>query len=70
MWGLRRNYDFFFKVNPDMLDRRAELIKKFEKEILVVLPYKGEGSQGNEIRLALNISRPIIYQWLDILMIH
>jgi hypothetical protein len=54
MWGGRRNYDFFFKVNPDMLDRKDELIKKFEKEILVVLPYKGESSQGNEIRLALN----------------
>lgn len=52
--GLARTADFFFIVNNDMLNKRGELLKELKKETLVVLPYKQSGSQGNEIRLALN----------------
>ena len=53
LYGKIRDYDFFFKVNPDMEDKKEELIKYLEKQTLVILPYKGSASQGNEIKLAL-----------------
>ena len=28
MWGLDKNYDFFFKVNPDMLSIKHKLINE------------------------------------------
>lgn len=51
--GFARTSDFFFKVNPDMLPIKDKLFKQIKNETLVVLPYKQNGSQGNEIRLAL-----------------
>ena len=51
--GFTRTSDFFFKVNPDMLQIKDELLKLIETETLIVLPYKQNHSQGNEIRLAL-----------------
>lgn len=51
--GFARTSDFFFKVNPDMLQIKDELLKLIETETLIVLPYKQNHSQGNEIRLAL-----------------
>lgn len=53
VWGGRRNYDFFFKLNTDMIPLKDKLISDFEKETLIVLPYKQSSAQGNEIRLAL-----------------
>ena len=53
MWGRMRDFDLFFTVNPDMNNLKAELVGNVKKEVLVVLPYKQGGSQGNEIRLAL-----------------
>lgn len=53
-WGYYRDYDFFFKANPDMLERKQELVDSVEPEILVVLPYVDECAQGNEIVLALS----------------
>lgn len=52
--GFARTSDMFFKVNPDMLNIKKELMNKLKDEILVVLPYKQSGSQGNEIKLCLN----------------
>ena len=52
--GFARTSDFFFKVNPDMLPMKDELLKLIKNETLIVLPYKQNHSQGNEIRLALN----------------
>ena len=54
LFGKIRTYDFFFEVNPDMKHKKNELINKISNDVLVVLPYKQGGSQGNEIRLALN----------------
>ena len=53
-WGKTRNIDFFFSINSDMADKKEQLINELKNEKLVVLPYKQSGSQGNEIRLALN----------------
>lgn len=53
-WGGTRDYDFFFKVNQDMLPLKDELIAKEKQEILVVMPYKQSSAQGKEIRIALN----------------
>ena len=52
--GQTRNIDFFFKINSDLTSKKEELINQLKQETLVVLPYKQSGSQGNEIRLALN----------------
>lgn len=52
-WGRKRDFDYFFKLNPDMLDKKEELISQIKNDTLIVLPYKQSGSQGNEIRLAL-----------------
>ena len=52
MWGLKRNYDFFFNINPDLNYLKDQLTSN--KETLVVLPYVQNKSQGNEIRLTLN----------------
>jgi hypothetical protein len=51
--GFARTIDLFFMINPDMNFQRNELIKQIKDEVLVVLPYKQSGSQGNEIRLTL-----------------
>lgn len=53
-WGRERDFDYFFQINPDMLPKKEELIRDLNLEVLVVLPYKQSGSQGNEIRIALN----------------
>ena len=53
-WGRTRDYDFFFKFNPDMLPMKDELIKQIQDDVLVVMPYKQNGAQGNEIRLTLS----------------
>lgn len=54
MWGGTRGLDVFFQINSDMLNIKEELINQLKQDILVVLPYKQSGSQGNEIRLCLN----------------
>lgn len=54
LYGKIRTYDFFFEVNSDMLYLKDKLISELNNKTLVVLPYKQSGSQGNEIRLALN----------------
>lgn len=53
-WGRERDFEYFFKINPDMNEIKDELISQIKDDTLVVLPYKQSGSQGNEIRLALN----------------
>lgn len=53
-WGRERDFDYFFKLNPDMLSIRDYLINQIKDDVLVVLPYKQGGAQGNEIRLALS----------------
>lgn len=54
LWGGRRNFDFFFNVNSEMMNLRDKLLSELDKDILVILPYKQSSSQGNEIRLSLN----------------
>ena len=54
MWGLRRNYDFFFTINPELMSLKESLLQSLNKEALVVLPYVQGRSQGNELCLALN----------------
>ena len=54
VWGRERDFDYFFKINPDMIDKKEELMNQINEEILIVLPYKQSKSQGNEIKLALN----------------
>lgn len=57
MWGGKRNFDFFFTLNPDMNDKKEELILKLysnsENKVLVVLPYSPKEAQGKELQLAL-----------------
>lgn len=53
-WGRERDFDYFFKLNPDMLSIRDYLINQIKDDVLIVLPYKQGGAQGNEIRLALS----------------
>lgn len=53
IWGGRRDYDFFFKANQDMENKKEKLINEVKQEQLVVLTYKQSGSQGNEIRISL-----------------
>ena len=50
-YGLIRTPDAFFRMNPDMLPLKDSLMPK---NTLVVLPYSGRHSQGDEIHLALN----------------
>lgn len=52
--GFARTIDMFFRINEDMLPLKQELLDDLNKETLVVLPYKQSGSQGNEIKIALN----------------
>ena len=52
--GFARTIDMFFKVNQDMLPLKQQLLADLKKETLIVMPYKQNGSQGNEIRLSLN----------------
>lgn len=54
VWGRERDLDYFFKINTDMLYKKEELLKQVKTDTLIVLPYKQSGSQGNEIKLALN----------------
>ena len=53
-FGKTRTCDAFFTINEDMRPLKEELINQLKEEILVILTYKKSGSQGNEIRLALN----------------
>ena len=53
-WGGTRHLDTFFEINSDMLSFKQQLLDDLKKEILIVMPYKQNGSQGNEIRLSLN----------------
>ena len=53
-WGRERDFEYFFKINPDMLSKKDELMSQIKDDTLVVMPYKQSGSQGNEIRLTLN----------------
>lgn len=52
-WGENRSFEFFFLVNPEMEDKKEELIKKLENEVLVVLPYKVGTACENELKLSL-----------------
>ena len=52
--GFARTVDMFFRVNPDMLPFKQQLLNDLKKETLVVLPFKQRSSQGNEIKIALN----------------
>ena len=54
IWGRERDFDYFFKYNSDMIPLKDELIKQVKDDILVVLPYKQSGSQGNELKIMLN----------------
>lgn len=69
-WGGKRSIDFFFAINPDLEDRKEELMQSLQKptafltqvlekdnKILVVLPYKQSGSQGTELEIALSLWR-------------
>jgi len=49
-FGKLRTCEAFFKINPDMNYLKENLMNE---EILVVMPYKYNGAQGNEIRLTL-----------------
>lgn len=53
-FGKLRTYDAFFSINSDMSIKKDELISQLKDEVLVVMPYKQVGSQGNEIDLSLN----------------
>lgn len=53
-WYGTRHLDTFFEINSDMLPIKQQLFDDLKKETLIVMPYKQSGSQGNEIRLALN----------------
>ncbi len=52
-FGASRTYDAFFKMNPDLLPLKEELITNINKEVLVVLPYANSGAQGHELEIAL-----------------
>ena len=54
VWGRERDFDYFFKINTDMLHLKDYLMRQIKDDVLVVLPYKQSSSQGNEIRIALN----------------
>lgn len=54
MWGGTRSLNTFFEINSDMLPFKQQLLDDLKKETLIVMPYKQNGSQGNEIRLSLN----------------
>lgn len=54
VWGGARNFDLFFRINPDMSKEKGRLMNELKKEMLIVLPYIQSKSQGNEIHLALN----------------
>ena len=53
--GWSRNIDLFFSINPDMKNKRNELIKTLNNKTLVVLPYIKGKSQGKELELALSL---------------
>jgi hypothetical protein len=57
LFGKIRDFDFFFKVNPELNCVKKELMHVLEDELLVVLPYKQRGSQGSELELALSLWR-------------
>ena len=54
VWGRERDFDYFFKINTDMLHLKDYLMSQIKDDVLVVLPYKQRSSQGNEIKIALN----------------
>ena len=51
--GKTRTIAFFFDINSDMIDKREQLINNLKNEILVVLPYKQNKSQGIELEISL-----------------
>ena len=57
VWGGRRDFDFFFFINPELKHMKQTLIDSIKQEKLVLLQYKQYGSQGNEIKLALQAWR-------------
>jgi hypothetical protein len=57
LFGKIRDFDFFFKVNSELNCIKKELMQVLKDEILVVLPYKQNGSQGSELELALSLWR-------------
>lgn len=57
VWGRERDFDYFFKINPDMLQMKDYLMSQIKDDVLVVLPYKQSGAQGNEIRITLTAWR-------------
>ena len=56
-FGKMRTVDAFFNINQDMLYKKTELINQLKQETLIILPYVQKGSQGNEIKIALNCWR-------------
>lgn len=53
--GLSRTFDGFFLINPDMNDKKKELLDSLKNDdTLVVMTYVQGGSQGKEIESALS----------------
>ena len=52
--GFARTVDMFFRINQDMFPLKKQLLNDLKEETLVVMPYKQNGSQGDEIRITLN----------------
>ena len=57
MWGKRRNFDFFFNLNPELKCVKSELMEALKDETLVILPYKQSSAQGTELELTLSLWR-------------
>jgi len=55
IWGCRRNLDFFFSVNPELISYKNRFMECMNEKILVVLPYKQSMAQGREIELTLSL---------------
>lgn len=58
--GISRFVDFFFDINPDMnnikkiISEELKNIQLYQKETLIILPYKNDSAQGEELKLTLN----------------
>ena len=53
--GLSRTHENFFLINPDMNDKKEELLKSLKNDdVLVVMPYVQGKSQGKEIEISLS----------------
>ena len=55
LWGGARDYELFFKINPELLEYKNNLMQLVKQQQLVILPYKESGSQGNELYLAVSL---------------